>query len=182
MIKMERKLIKKTVLSALFLAIGIVLPLLTGQIKEFGDSLLPMHLPVMLCGFICGHKYGAAVGLIMPFLRSAIFGMPPMYPNAVWMALELATYGFIIGLVYKNRKSDKILWVYTSLIIAMLSGRVVWGISKALLLGIKGSTFTFSAFLVGGFVDAFLGIVLQLVLIPSVMMILKKFKVGGSTK
>jgi hypothetical protein len=118
----------------------------------------------------------------MPFLRSVIFGMPPMYPNAVWMALELATYGLIIGLVYKNRKSDKILWVYTSLITAMLSGRVVWGVSKALFLGLKGSTFTFSAFLVGGFVDAFLGIVLQLVFIPSVMMILKKIKVGSGTK
>jgi riboflavin transporter FmnP len=179
---MERKSINKTVLSAMFLAIGLVLPLLTGQIKEVGDSLLPMHLPVMLCGLICGYKHGAVVGLIMPFLRSVIFGMPPMYPNAVWMALELATYGLIIGLVYKNRKSDKILWVYTSLITAMLSGRVVWGVSKALFLGLKGSAFTFSAFLVGGFVDAFLGIVLQLVFIPSVMMILKKIKVGSGTK
>lgn len=179
---MERKSINKTVLSAMFLAIGLVLPLLTGQIKEVGDSLLPMHLPVMLCGLICGYKYGAVVGLIMPFLRSVIFGMPPMYPNAVWMALELATYGLIIGLVYKNRKSDKILWVYASLITAMLSGRVVWGLSKVILLGVKGSTFTFSAFIVGGFVDAFLGIVLQLILIPSAMMILKKIKVGSGTK
>lgn len=180
--KMERKPINNTVLSAAFLAIGLVLPLLTGQIKEVGDSLLPMHLPVMLCGLICGYKHGAAVGLIMPFLRSAIFGMPPMYPNAVWMALELATYGLIIGLAYKNRKSDKVLWVYTSLITAMLSGRVVWGLSKVILLGVKGSTFTFSAFIVGGFVDAFLGIVLQLVLIPSAMMILKKIKVGSGAK
>ena len=122
---MNKKTVKKMVLSALFLGVGLVLPLLTGQIKEIGDSLLPMHLPVMLCGLICGYKYGALIGLVMPFLRSVIFGMPPIYPNAVWMALELATYGLVIGLVYMTRKSDKLLWVYTALISAMLSGRIV---------------------------------------------------------
>lgn len=179
---MNKKTVKKMVLSALLLGVGLVLPLLTGQIKEIGDSLLPMHLPVMLCGLICGYKYGALIGLVMPFLRSVIFGMPPMYPNAVWMALELATYGLIIGLVYIARKSDKLLWVYTALISAMLSGRIVWGISKFLLLGLKGKAFTFAAFITGGFVDAALGIALQLVLIPAIMIILKKTKIGGKFK
>jgi uncharacterized membrane protein len=84
----------------MFLALGIVLPFLTGQIKEIGDTLLPMHIPVMLCGLICGGKYGFAVGLVLPFLRSATVGMPPIYPNAVWMSAELATYGFMIGFLY----------------------------------------------------------------------------------
>ena len=88
---------KRTVLSAMFLALGMILPLLTMQIKEIGDTLLPMHIPVMLCGLICGYNYGFVVGLILPFLRSVIWGMPPIYPNAVWMALELCTYGFVIG-------------------------------------------------------------------------------------
>ncbi len=165
---------KRLVLSALFLSIGMVLPLLTMQIKEIGDSLLPMHLPVMLCGLICGWQLGGAIGLMLPFLRSLIFGMPPMYPNAVYMALELMTYGLVIGLIYSILKNKSLISVYFSLIIAQISGRVVWGVAKAILLGVGGKPFTFQMFLVGGFLDAGLGILLQLVLIPTVMTVIKK--------
>ena len=96
--------VKKLVLSGFFLTLCLLLPFLTGQIKEIGDSLLPMHLPVMLCGLICGHWYGMAVGLCAPVLRGAMFGMPPLYPSAIWMAPELAAYGFIIGFLYKKVK------------------------------------------------------------------------------
>lgn len=169
---MEIKL-KRICLSAMFFSMGVILPFFTAQLKEAGDSLLPMHIPVMLCGLICGAKYGFTVGFILPFFRAALFSMPPIYPNAVWMAFELATYGFVIGAIY-NKKRDRVGWVYISLIIAMISGRVVWGISKTILLGIGGSSFTFTAFLIGGFADAFLGILLQLILIPSIMIILNK--------
>ncbi len=166
------------VLSGLFLAIGMVLPLFTGQIKEIGDSLLPMHIPVMLCGLLCGPGFGAAIGLGLPFLRSVTFGMPPLYPNAVWMALELATYGLVIGIASRGLKIKGVWNTYLSLIIAMLSGRVVWGIAKAVLLGVGGRAFTVSMFIVGGFVDAALGIVLQLVLIPLLMAIIGRFYNG----
>lgn len=160
---------KNLALSAMFLAIGMILPLLTGQIKEIGDTLLPMHLPVMLCGLICGWQYGFSVGLMLPFLRSLIFGMPPIYPNAVWMALELATYGLIIGLTFMRRKKFSNLYLYACLITAMLSGRIVWGIAKTILLGLKGKPFTFAAFFTGGFADALPGIILQLILIPIII-------------
>ena len=165
---------KKLVLAAMFLSIGFVLPIFTSQIKEIGDTLLPMHIPVMLCGLICGWKYGFFVGLILPLFRSVVFGMPPIYPSAVWMALELATYGFVIGFLYYKIKLKNIKGVYISLISAMLLGRVVWGISKAILLGVSGKAFTVSMFLVGGFTDAALGIILQLVLIPTIMAVITK--------
>ena len=126
---MKKIKITKLVLSASLLGVGLVLPLLTSQIKEIGDTLLPMHIPVMLCGFLCGANYGFCVGLILPFLRYFIFGMPPIYPNAVWMALELATYGLVVGLLYFNLKTSGLKRVYISLISAMLAGRIVWGIS-----------------------------------------------------
>lgn len=165
---------RKMIISAVFLALGVVLPFLTGQIKEIGDSLLPMHLPVMLCGIICGWKYGLTVGLILPFLRSVTVGMPPIFPNAVWMALELATYGFVIGFLYNKFPKKQLWWLYCCLITAMISGRIVWGIAKALLLGFGGKAFTFEAFITGGFIDAFAGIVLQLVLIPVIIRLMKK--------
>ena len=94
-----RKTTQKITLSAMFIAIGIVLPFFTGQIRQIGSMLLPMHLPVFLCGLICGWQYGAAAGFILPLLRSFLFGMPPMYPMAAAMSFELATYGLVAGLM-----------------------------------------------------------------------------------
>lgn len=169
---MKSKHIQKIVLSGVLLALGMVLPLATAQIKEIGDTLLPMHLPILLCGLVCGWQYGGVVGLVLPFLRSLVFGMPPIYPNAVWMACELAAYGAVAGLLYalirvKGR-------VYIALIGAQLAGRVVWGTVKAILLGVRGAAFPFSAFLVGGFVDAFPGILLQIALLPPIVILLEK--------
>ncbi len=171
---MPKKQIKNLCLSAMFLSIGIVLPFLTSQIKEIGDTLLPMHLAVMLCGLICGSQYGLAVGFILPIMRSLMFSMPPIYPNAVWMAFELATYGFVIGFIYSRFKKQNILAVYASLITAQIAGRIAWGIAKAVLLGLSGKAFLFEAFIIGGFVDSALGILLQLLLIPFIMLIINK--------
>ena len=77
------------VLAAMFLALALVLPFLTGQIPQIGGMLLPMHLPVFLCGLICGWRYGAVVGFVAPLMRMALFGMPPLVA-AVAMAFELA--------------------------------------------------------------------------------------------
>ena len=171
---MKKTNVKKLAVSAAMLAIGFLLPLLTAQIKVIGDTLLPMHLPVMLCGLLCGPQYGAIVGFLLPFLRSAFFSMPPIYPNAVWMSLELMTYGLVIGLVYGRGQTFNLWRLYIALITAMLSGRVVWGITKAVLLGVAGRGFTVGAFLVGGFADAVPGIILQLIFIPLIMKILDR--------
>ena len=160
------------VLAAMFLAIGLVLPFLTGQIQRIGNMLLPMHIPVLLCSFICGWKYGIAVGFILPLLRSMIFGMPPMYPKAVAMAFELAAYGFMAGHIYYRSKSKDWKALYSALIIAMVFGRIVWGLAQILLLGLK--KFTFYAFLTGAVLNAIPGIIIQLVLIPVVITILRK--------
>ena len=74
--------------------------------------MLPMHIPVMLCGLICGAEYGFAVGAVLPFLRSVTVGMPPLYPNSIWMAAELATYGFVIGFLYFSHKKRNISRLY----------------------------------------------------------------------
>ncbi len=169
-----KKKIEKTVFAALCISLGMLLPLLTTQIKEIGDTLLPMHIPVMVCGVICGWNYGLIVGGCLPFFRSAVFGMPAMYPNAVWMAFELATYGFIIGLIYNKSHKKNLAALYFSLITAMVLGRVVWGIAKAIILGLSSKPFTAVMFISGGFVDAIPGIILQLILVPIIVKIIER--------
>ncbi len=173
---MRNSIVLKIVLAALFFALGLVLPLLTGQIPQIGSMLLPMHLPVFLCALVCGWQYGGIVGFALPIIRSLIFTMPPMFPTAVAMAFELCAYGLVTGIVYSLLKRKNIVSVYISLITAMIVGRIVWGIVQFILLTSSGNTFTFSAFLAGAFLNAFPGIIVQLVLIPIIMFTLAKLK------
>ncbi len=175
------KHIKNLTLSGMFLAIGLVLPFLTGQIQQIGNMLLPMHIPVLLCGLICGWQYGGTIGLIMPLLRNILFGMPPM-PNAISMAFELATYGLAIGLLYGRSKWKCVFSLYRSMLIAMLAGRAVWGMVQATILGLGGSGFTVQMFMAGAFMNAIPGIILQLILIPAIMVALDRAKLVPFTK
>ena len=165
---------KNLTLSALFIALGLVLPILTGNLKQLGNAFLPMHLPVFLCGLIVGPVYGLIVGLILPILRHFTFGMPPLYPTAIAMSFELATYGVVSGFVYKNSRWKCIIALYEALIIAMIAGRVVWGIVTFILLGVNGQTFTWQAFMAGAILNAIPGIIFQLIFIPALMLALHK--------
>ena len=165
----------KMVYSALFLAIAMVLPFITGNIPQIGSMLSPMHIPVLLCGFVCGWQWGMAVGFIAPLLRSVLFGMPPMFPGAVSMAFELAAYGIVSGLLY-SRLPKKTASIYVSLITAMICGRVVWGAARYILAGVSGGTFTFAAFIAGAVTNAVPGIILHILLIP---LLVKAFERAG---
>lgn len=167
--------IQKMVTSALCLALALVLPLLTGQIPEIGSALCPMHIPVLLCGFLCSWPWGMAVGFIAPLLRGILFGMPPIFPTGISMAFELASYGLISGLVY-SRLPKKLSSIYAALISAMLGGRLVWGAVRYLLAGLTGSTFPLSVFFAGAITTALPGIVVQLILIPALVMALNRTK------
>lgn len=171
---MKREEIQKLSLAAMFLAIGLVLPFFTGQIQKIGNMLLPMHIPVFLCGFICGWKYGLLVGFITPLLRSMLFGMPVMFPSAISMSFELMTYGFVIGILYQHSKWHCIRALYRCMILAMISGRLMWGVVMIILLGIGNNGFTMQAFLAGTIFNAIPGIVLQLVIVPVIMVVLNK--------
>lgn len=159
----------KLVLAAMFLALAMVLPLLTGQLQQLGNALCPMHIPVLLCGFICGPWYGLAIGFIAPLLRFLIFSMPPIMPIGISMCFELAVYGLIAGVMY-NALPKKKPYIYVSLITAMLAGRVVWGVARTVLYGLGKAPFGFAAFIAGGFTNAVPGIILHIVLIPILVM------------
>lgn len=173
---MKKNQIVRLVLSALFLAIGFVLPFLTGQIPQVGSMLLPLHLPALICGFVCGWPWGLAVGVVLPIARSLIFGMPPMIPTALAMAFEMGAYGAFAGLLYARlpRKTSS---VYVALVCAMLLGRVVWGLASWAIYGMfTANTFALATFWMGGFVNAWPGIVLQIVLVPLIIVALERAK------
>ncbi|MBR6529915.1 MAG: ECF transporter S component [Clostridia bacterium] len=172
---MKHTTLKNMLFSALFLALAFVMPFLTGQIPKFGAMLCPLHVPVLLCGFVCGAPWGLAVGFAAPLLRSLTLGMPPLFPTAVCMAFELAAYGLVTGVLHRLLPRKKA-FIYVSLVAAMLVGRLVWGAAMFVCTGIGGTEFTPATFFAGAFADALPGILVQLALIPVLVMVLDRQK------
>lgn len=165
----------KLVISATCVAIGILLPMAFHTIPNAGRIFLPMHIPILLVGFVCGFQYGLICGIITPLLSFALTGMPQS-ALLVGMVFELAMYGFVSGFIFKIIKTKyKIFNIYISLICAMLLGRVTSGIINGLVLGI--STYTFNFWLTISFITAFPGIIIQLLLLPSAIRTLQHLKI-----
>lgn len=160
---------KKLVLSGVLLAVALCLPFFTGQIPQIGAMLSPMHIPVLLCGFICGAPYGIAVGAIAPILRFALFGMPPIYPTGLAMMFELATYGACCGLLHAILPKRP-MFAYVTLVSAMIVGRLVWGVTMFFLT----VNFSLDLFLAGALFNAIPGIILHIVVIPPILFALQK--------
>ena len=166
--------VNKLVYASLFLALALALPFLTGQIPQIGAMLTPMHFPVLLCGYLCGWQWGMVVGFAAPLLRSVLFGMPVMYPMAVCMALELATYAAVSGILYLSLPRKRC-FLYVSLAVAMISGRLVWGLTRFLCAGLDPDAFGLSAFWAGAVGMSIPGILLQLVIVPVLVTVAEKY-------
>lgn len=170
---MRKNQASKIVYSAFCLCLALILPFFTGQIRILGKTLNLMHVAIFLCGMLCGGFYGAIIGFVAPLLRSITFGMPNLYPNAVGMAFELCAYGLVSGLLHKalyNVNGG----IFIALIVSMLVGRIVWGMVTILLWSFMGDVFTFVLFVKGAFVDSVVGIVLHLIIVPTIVLILQK--------
>lgn len=171
---------RKLTFSAMFLALALVLPFLTGQIPQVGALISPMHIPAFLCGLVCGPVWGAVVGCVSPLLRFVLFSMPPIMA-AVPMAFELAAYGAVAGILYKifAKFLGKAGSLYAALVVAMLGGRIVNAIVKAAMLGLAGSEFSLFLIFIELFTGTWVGIVVQLLVIPPLVVVLEKFVKSG---
>lgn len=172
---MKHDSIRRLVMTALCVALGVVLPQTMHAIPNAGSVLLPMHIPVLLCGLTCGWPYGLVCGVLAPVMSHLITGMPPAALLSA-MICELAAYGLISGLAAKYiRTGRRTLDIYVQLIAAMLIGRVVYGVVNALVF--RAGAYSMEIFLTAAFVTALPGILLQLVLLPALILILEKAKV-----
>ncbi|MDL2257615.1 ECF transporter S component [Eubacteriales bacterium OttesenSCG-928-K08] len=160
---------KNMTLTAALIAMGLILPTLMHMLAA-GTVLLPMHIPVIIAGLLLGAPYGALCGLILPYLSSLLTGMPPLFPTAIAMSLELCAYGTLTGWLYRNVKWS----IYPAMIASMLGGRAISGIANAILMGIAGRAYSLEIFLTAAFVTGFPGIVIQLSCIPALVLALQK--------
>lgn len=166
----------KLLVSAVLLALGMVLPFLTGQIPTIGQAISPLHIPAFIAGLTCGWGWGAALGFVLPLLRSVVFGMPPLVAVAIPMAFELAAYGALAGLMdpLLRRRMKRFPAMLGALLIAMVGGRILGGVAKAIVMGVTGSSFTLGMFVSSYFVTTAPGAVIHLILVPALVLALEK--------
>lgn len=173
---------KNLVLAGFFLALAMILPGAIGAINPVvGSAISPLHIPVLLCGFICGKKYGFIVGVFTPILKVMIYGVPMLFV-AIPMCFELATYGFLTGLL-SEKLGYSVKNTYISLLSAMLAGRIVYGIctyfiTTFALLGSSGGTYTLAIFLASGAMfGGIVGMIAHIVIVPSIIFAVTKVKI-----
>lgn len=161
---------KKMILSSLFIAMGLILPTIFHIVNLSGSIFSPMHLPVIIGGFILGPSYGAMIGFITPVLSSILTGMPPLMPIMPMMALELLGYGFMSGLLFRKTKN-----IYMSLIISIVFGRLCSMVGAFILSITFAPQISPIPYVVSGIVNGLPGIAIQLIAIP----IMVKFLVAN---
>ncbi len=170
---MKNKSVRELVLSGLFVAIGLLLPMIFHAFG-MGSTFLPMHIPVLIAGFALSMPFAIIVGVLTPLLSALLTGMPPLFPVLPFMVFELAAYGAAASLLYRKFKLN----VYISLIGSMIFGRIVSGIAVWVL-----ATF-FAAklpgpvvFIAGSVTGSIPGIIIQIVFIPALILVLNKSNV-----
>lgn len=165
--------VKKLVFTAVCAALCLVLPMAFHSVPNAGTIFLPMHIPVLLCGLICGWPYGGVCGIVGPLLSSLVTGMPPaaMLPS---MMVECCAYGFVTGMLMRHvHTKHAVADLYISLVSAMVAGRVLAGVAKAWIFTPGISPF---AWVTTSLVTGIPGIVIQLILMPMVVLALTKAK------
>ena len=166
--------LKRLTISAMMLALAMLLPFLTGQVPSIAKMFSPIHLPIFLCGMICGPLFGFAVGLVAAPIRFILFGMPQM-PNVLYMTGELATYGLLSGLFTHILPKRKIS-LYVSLLLSMIGGRIVYALIFIMINLSNAKTIEALIFPVISttVLMAWPGIILQILLIPTILILLNK--------
>ena len=164
--------LRKSLVTAVCIALSVVLPMAFHAIPNGGILFSPMHLPVLLCGILTSWPFGLLCGIAGPLLSLLLTGMPgaPMLPQ---MMVELGCYGFAAGLMMNllrgMRSAAK---VYISLVSAMLFGRIAAGCARALIFA-RGS-YSLPMWISSYFVSCFPAIIMQLVLIPVIFFALDR--------
>lgn len=169
---MKTRSVRQIALTGMCIALGVVLPVLFHAVPNAGSVLLPMHIPVLLCGFLAGWPFALACGVLTPALSTLFTGMPPAAILPA-MVCELAVYGMVSSLIYHRMpKGRRVPRLYLPLVAAMLAGRAVSGALNALVF--SAGQYSLGAFVSASFVVALPGIVIQLVLIPALVGVLER--------
>lgn len=166
---------RKIIFCAVCVSLCVVLPLALHAVPGAGSIISPMHIPVFLCGIICGPVWGGICGIVGPLLSCVITQMPSVAYMPV-MAVELFFYGALSGAGMKFINTGKYYAdLYISLVLAMIVGRLLAGASQALIF--SAGSYSLQMFVSSYFVGTLPGMAVHLILVPAVVSALRKARI-----
>lgn len=169
---------KEIVLGGLLIATGLILPMIFHLFGVTGQIALPMHIPVLIGGFLLSPSLALGLGIITPLVSSVLTGMPVLFPMAVIMMFELGTYALTASLLSRKMKMK----IIPSLIGAMAAGRIAAGLTVALLVQLFGVKMNPLIYIKGAVLTGIPGIIIQLIFIPLLIFSIKTYKTKTTAK
>lgn len=169
---------RELVLSGLLLATGILLPMVFHMFGLIGPVVLPMHIPVLIGGFLLSPTLALYLGVLTPIISGLLTGMPVMFPMSIIMAFELGTYGLVASLATRKLKLSSI----PSLIISMIAGRISAGLTVTLLVQLFGVKMNPIMYIKGAIITGMPGLIIQLIIIPSLIYAINAYLKKTSTQ
>jgi niacin transporter len=181
--------------TALLLALGVLLPFVFHAFPLGGRIFLPMHIPTFIAGLVLGPVSGLIVGAGSPVLSALITGRPTV-PYMIPMLFELGTYGVVAGLLrpvlerafrgrargraaepaHAGRHSYWTPCLLTSLVIAMVVGRIVWILVVVWLAPVIGISARSVAMAMGAIGAGWIGMAIQIALIPPIVRAIERVR------
>lgn len=167
----EKNYVKRLVIAGLLLAIGVIIPYIFHTTGIPGTVFLPMHIPVLLGGFLLPPHLAMLLGMLTPLLNSFISGMPVLFPMAIIMVFELGFYGLIASLLYRKLKAP----AFITLILSMIAGRMMAGVTVFVLAAFFALKLDPMTFIIGATTTGLPGIIIQLFLVPILIHAITKY-------
>ena len=161
----ERNNTKKIIIAGLLLALGVIIPMIFHSTGIAGNVFLPMHIPVLIGGFLLPPYLALFLGMLTPLVNSLVTGMPPMFPMAIIMIFELGVYGMVASLLYRKLEMPSII----ALILSMIAGRIMVGVVAFILATFFAAPIEPMSFIMLGVTTGIPGIIIQIILIPSLI-------------
>ncbi|NLK43159.1 MAG: ECF transporter S component [Tissierellia bacterium] len=158
----DRNHVRNLVISGLLLALGLIIPYIFHSSGIAGNIFLPMHIPVLIGGFLLPPQFALLLGILTPIINSLITGMPSFFPIAIIMVFELGTYGLLASVLYFKLRLPTVI----ALILSMLGGRIIAGLVVFILAIFFAIPLEPITYIIGAITAGIPGIVIQLILIP----------------
>lgn len=172
-IKFGVKITVKALISAGVIALAVILPQLVHLFSGAagGAKWLPMYLPVLIGGCLLGWRWGLGVGVLSPVVSFLITSMTgnamPAASRLPYLIAELAVFAVVSG-VFSKKISENLWLAFPAVLLAQVSGRAVFLMVAAIFQSI--APLSAARCVVAGSQTGLLGLVLQAVLVPFIVM------------
>lgn len=147
------------------IGIGVLMPIILHLFGAAGPVFLPMHIPVIVGGFVLSAPYAAIVAIVTPIVSSLLTGMPPVYPILPIMVIELTCYAIVVNVAYNKLKISAPL----SLLMSLILGRIGAGVMVAVLVLTMELNLDPIMFVKSAIITGIPGLIVQVIVIPRIV-------------